>query len=73
MIQPIYVLLVKIGLSAGIAILVLTMLVKLILTPVTWKMYVSSAKMRFPNPPAVIIKLLESSPSTNTHLVVQQS
>ena len=35
MIQPIYVLLVKIGLSAGIAILVLTMLVKLILTPVT--------------------------------------
>lgn len=50
MIQPIYELLINIGMGAGIAILVLTILVKLILTPVTWKMYVSSAKMRILKP-----------------------
>jgi YidC/Oxa1 family membrane protein insertase len=50
MIQPIYQVLLKIGMGAGIAILVLTIIVKLILTPVTWKMYVSSAKMRILKP-----------------------
>ncbi|MEO9258444.1 MAG: membrane protein insertase YidC, partial [Crocinitomicaceae bacterium] len=50
MIQPIYQVLINIGMGAGIAILVLTILIKLILTPVTWKMYVSSAKMRILKP-----------------------
>jgi len=50
MIQPIYQVLINLGMGAGIAILVLTILIKLILTPVTWKMYVSSAKMRILKP-----------------------
>jgi YidC/Oxa1 family membrane protein insertase len=49
-IQPIFVWLINIGIGAGIAILILTIIVKLILTPVTWKMYVSSAKMRILRP-----------------------
>src|SRR5690554_7941399 len=36
--------------SAGIAILLLTIIVKLILTPIQWKMFASSAKMRILKP-----------------------
>jgi YidC/Oxa1 family membrane protein insertase len=49
-IQPIFVWLIKIGVGAGIAILILTLIVKVILAPVSWKMYVSSAKMRILRP-----------------------
>ena len=49
-IQPIFDLLMKIGLSVGISILLLTIIIKLLLAPVTWKMYVSSAKMRILKP-----------------------
>ncbi|MCO5260431.1 MAG: membrane protein insertase YidC [Crocinitomicaceae bacterium] len=38
------------AISAGIAILILTLIIKLILMPVQWKMYVSSAKMRILKP-----------------------
>lgn len=38
------------ALSAGLAILLLTFLIKLILMPVQWKTYVSSAKMRILKP-----------------------
>lgn len=60
MIQPIFVWLTDIGIGAGIAILLLTIIVKLILAPVTWKMYVSSAKMRILRPQ--IDKLTEKYP-----------
>lgn len=40
----------SLALSAGLAILLLTFLIKLILMPVQWKMYVSSAKMRILKP-----------------------
>lgn len=36
--------------SAGIAILLLTLIIKFILMPIQWKMYVSSAKMRILKP-----------------------
>jgi YidC/Oxa1 family membrane protein insertase len=49
-IQPIFVWLIKIGMGAGIAILILTLIVKVLLAPVSWKMYVSSAKMRILRP-----------------------
>jgi len=38
------------GLSVGISILLLTLVLKLILTPIQWKMFVSSAKMRILKP-----------------------
>ena len=38
------------GLSVGISILLLTIVIKLILTPIQWKMFVSSAKMRILKP-----------------------
>ncbi|MEZ4890117.1 MAG: YidC/Oxa1 family membrane protein insertase [Crocinitomicaceae bacterium] len=48
---PIYTTLVgNFAISAGIAILILTLIIKLILIPVQWKMYVSSAKMRILKP-----------------------
>lgn len=49
-IQPIFVWLINIGVGAGIAILILTLIVKVLLAPVSWKMYVSSAKMRILRP-----------------------
>ena len=59
-IQPIFVWMIDWGIGAGIAILLLTIVVKLILAPVTWKMYVSSAKMRILRPQ--IDKLNEKFP-----------
>jgi YidC/Oxa1 family membrane protein insertase len=38
------------GLSYGIIILILTLLIKLILSPLTWKNYISSARMRVLKP-----------------------
>jgi YidC/Oxa1 family membrane protein insertase len=49
-IQPIFVWLLKMGIGAGLAILLLTVIIKLFLSPVTWKMYVSSAKMKILKP-----------------------
>ena len=45
-VQPIFTLLVDYGMSVGIAILILTLILKLILMPIQWKMFVSSVKMR---------------------------
>jgi len=50
-IQPMYSMLTQsFAISAGIAILFLTLLIKFILMPIQWKMYVSSAKMRILKP-----------------------
>lgn len=49
-IQPIFNLLAGTGLGFGMVILLLTLLIKLFLTPIQWKMYVSSAKMRILKP-----------------------
>jgi YidC/Oxa1 family membrane protein insertase len=49
-IQPIFNFLLNMGMGVGIAILILTIILKLILAPITWKMYVSSAKMRILKP-----------------------
>ncbi len=49
-VQPVFNLLVNSGMSIGIAILILTLILKLVLTPIQWKMYVSSAKMRILKP-----------------------
>jgi YidC/Oxa1 family membrane protein insertase len=38
------------GINAGIAILLLTIVIKIFLTPIQWKMFVSSAKMRILKP-----------------------
>ena len=38
------------GISLGIVILLITLVIKLVLTPIQWKMYVSSAKMRILKP-----------------------
>jgi YidC/Oxa1 family membrane protein insertase len=50
MIQPIFSFLLNMGMGVGIAILLLTIIIKLILAPITWKMYVSSAKMKILKP-----------------------
>lgn len=50
MIQPIFSFLLNMGMGVGIAILLLTIIIKLILSPITWKMYVSSAKMKILKP-----------------------
>jgi len=50
MIQPIFSFLLNMGMGVGIAILLLTIILKLILSPITWKMYVSSAKMKILKP-----------------------
>lgn len=49
-VQPLFNFLLGTGLSTGIAILLLTIVLKLLLTPIQWKMYVSSAKMRIMKP-----------------------
>jgi YidC/Oxa1 family membrane protein insertase len=49
-ITPIFDFLASTGMSLGIAILLLTLILKLFLMPVQWKMYVSSAKMRILKP-----------------------
>ena len=50
-IQPLFNLLISdLALSAGLAILLLTLIIKLVLMPIQWKMYTSSAKMRILKP-----------------------
>jgi len=49
-VQPIFNLLVSNGIGAGLAILLLTLIIKLILMPIQWKMFVSSVKMRILKP-----------------------
>lgn len=49
-IQPIFNVLSHSGLNYGIIILIITLIVKLVLTPVQWKMFVSSAKMKILKP-----------------------
>jgi YidC/Oxa1 family membrane protein insertase len=49
-IQPIFTWLASFGMNLGLAILLLTLVVKLVLTPIQWKMYSSSAKMRILKP-----------------------
>lgn len=49
-VQPLFDWLVNSGIPIGIAILLLTFILKLILMPVQWKMFVSSAKMRILKP-----------------------
>lgn len=49
-IQPIFEWLVNFGMNLGLAILLLTVIIKLFLTPIQWKMYVSSAKMKILKP-----------------------
>jgi YidC/Oxa1 family membrane protein insertase len=49
-IQPIFNVLSSTGLGFGMVILLLTFILKLALTPIQWKMYVSSAKMRILKP-----------------------
>ncbi len=49
-VQPIFNLLVSNGIGAGLAILLLTLILKLILMPIQWKMFVSSVKMRILKP-----------------------
>lgn len=49
-VQPVFNVLLNWGIGAGIAILILTLILKFILMPIQWKMYVSSAKMRILRP-----------------------
>jgi YidC/Oxa1 family membrane protein insertase len=49
-VQPVFTFLVNRGISIGIAILLLTIVLKVVLMPIQWKMYVSSAKMRILKP-----------------------
>ncbi len=49
-IQPLFNLLSGSGLGFGIVILLVTLIIKLFLMPIQWKMYVSSAKMRILKP-----------------------
>jgi len=49
-VQPIFDLLASTGMGMGIAILLLTLLIKTFLMPIQWKMYTSSAKMRILKP-----------------------
>ena len=49
-VQPVFDLLNSTGMGIGIAILLLTFVLKLLLMPVQWKMFVSSAKMRILKP-----------------------
>ena len=49
-IQPIFSWLASTGMNLGLAILFLTIIVKIALTPIQWKMYSSSAKMRILKP-----------------------
>lgn len=49
-IQPIFTWLTSYGMNLGLAIFLLTLIVKIALTPIQWKMYTSSAKMRILKP-----------------------
>jgi YidC/Oxa1 family membrane protein insertase len=49
-VQPIFDLLVHNNIGAGIAILLLTFILKLLLMPIQWKMFVSSVKMKILKP-----------------------
>ena len=49
-IQPLFTWLASFGMNLGIAILLLTVVVKSVLTPIQWKMFTSSAKMRILKP-----------------------
>jgi YidC/Oxa1 family membrane protein insertase len=49
-VQPLFNMLASTGMSLGIAILMLTLILKFVLMPIQWKMYVSSAKMRILKP-----------------------
>lgn len=49
-VQPIFNFLVTNGMGIGIAILILTIILKLLLMPVQWKMFLSSVKMRILKP-----------------------
>jgi len=49
-VQPIFKLLVNGGIGVGIAILLLTIILKLLLMPIQWKMFVSSVKMKILRP-----------------------
>jgi YidC/Oxa1 family membrane protein insertase len=49
-VQPIFNLLISSSMGIGIAILILTIILKLILMPVQWKMFLSSVKMRILKP-----------------------
>lgn len=50
LIQPIFNFFTNMGVSIGIAILLLTIVIKLLLSPITFKMYMSSAKMKVLKP-----------------------
>ncbi len=54
-VHPVYEFLASTGMSAGIAILILTLILKLVLMPVQWKMFVSSAKMKILKPDIDVI------------------
>lgn len=49
-VQPLFSLLLEFGFAIGIAVLLLTLILKLVLMPIQWKMYVSSAKMKILKP-----------------------
>lgn len=49
-VQPIFNFLLGTGMSLGIAILILTLIIKTLLMPVQWKMFVSSVKMKILKP-----------------------
>ncbi len=49
-VQPLFAFLQSTGMSIGIAILLLTLILKFALMPIQWKMYTSSAKMRILKP-----------------------
>jgi YidC/Oxa1 family membrane protein insertase len=49
-VQPVFSVLKSTGLNIGIVILLLTIVLKLLLMPIQWKMYTSSAKMRILKP-----------------------
>lgn len=49
-IQPMFNVLASTGLGFGLVILLLTLIIKIFLTPIQWKMYVSTAKMRILKP-----------------------
>lgn len=48
--HPIFKALASTGMNYGLVILFLTLVIKLVLTPIQWKMYVSSAKMKILKP-----------------------
>ncbi|MBU2019613.1 MAG: membrane protein insertase YidC, partial [Bacteroidetes bacterium] len=49
-VQPVFNFFLEFGISIGLVILLLTIVLKIFLMPVQWKMYVSSAKMRILKP-----------------------